>query len=314
MLLISNLCGALTFAVAGAYLRRRATIAGAGGSDESPSNGDAADANAYALISMGLLPATFFLRMAYTESMFLLLLVLTLYGMSCRWPLVVLGLTAGLATAVRPVGVALVLPLAWYVVQSWGFTARSAWRLGFTLPLACWGLAGYVVFQAVEFDQPFAFALTQEDHRVRPLGTVPEKLISLLAWEPLWDAYNPRSTGYWQTLTRMSDGLFSLSFMNPIYFCATASIVLLGAWKRLLTRYEVLLAIPLIAIPFFTRAYEMRMLSQSRFMIVVFPAYIVLGHLLARTPPILAFALLTFSGFLMGFMAAVFAGGGHMSI
>lgn len=313
MVLISNLSGALAFIVAGAYLRLRPQLGCIRHSTSLPSNGTDSDANGYVLLAMGLLPATFFLRMAYTESTFLLLCVLTLYGLSSRWPVVPLALTVGLATAVRPVGVALLLPLAGYIVQSSGITMRSAQRLAWALPLACWGLAAYMVFQGVEFHQPFAFAITQEYHRVRPPGAFADKLLSLFSWEPLWDAYDRGSPGYWQALTHMSCGLFSLSFLNPIYLCATAALVAWGTWKRLLTGYEILLAVPLIVMPYLTRAYEMRMLSQSRFMVVVFPAYIVLGHLLSRLPRLVACSALAFFGFLMGSLAALFPAG-HMSI
>jgi hypothetical protein len=309
MLLVSNLFGALAFAVAGAYLRRRPQLEWHADSACSPAHLARVNALQYAMLSMGLLPATFFLRMAYTESMFLFLSVLTLYGIHRRWPLGALAVTVGLATAVRPVGVALLVPLSWYVVQSSDSKMASLRRLGLTLPLACWGLAGYVIFQAVEFHQPFAFAITQHYHRVRPFGTFTDEVLSLLSWEPIREAYNPGSPGYWQALGHVPSRLFSLDFMNPIYLCATAALIAIGAWKRLLTSYEILLALPLIAIPYFTRAYEMRMLSQARFMVVVFPAYIVLGHLLSRLPRMVACAILAFSGFLMGSLAALFAAG-----
>lgn len=309
MLLVANFFGALAFAVAGAYLRRRAQLGRHEGTPSSPEAGVRAEAINYAILSMGLLPATFFLRMAYTESMFLLLSILTLYGISRRWPLALLAVTVGLATAVRPVGVALLVPLSWYVLQSSGSKMASLRRLGWTLPLACWGLAGYIVFQAIEFHQPFAFAITQHYHRVRPFGTFSDEVLSLLSWEPIWDAYNPGSPGYWQALGHVSSRLFSLDFMNPICLCATAALITIGAWKRWLTSYEIVLALPLIAIPYFTRAYEMRMLSQARFMVVVFPAYIVLGRLLSRLPRVVSCAILAFSGFLMGSLAALFAAG-----
>lgn len=101
----------------------------------------------------------------------------------------------------------------------------------------------------------------------------------------------------------------SLEFANPIYLAGTTALIALGAWKRWLTSYEILLAVPLIAMSYFLRAYEMRMLSQARFMVVVFPAYIVMGNLLARMPPVIANSLLALSGFMMGVYAALFAAG-----
>lgn len=49
-----------------------------------------------------LLPTGVFFRMAYTESTFLLLTVLAMYGMTTRWRPVVVAAVIGLATATRP--------------------------------------------------------------------------------------------------------------------------------------------------------------------------------------------------------------------
>ena len=59
---------------------------------------------------------------------------------------------------------------------------------------------------------------------------------------------------------------------------------MLGAWKRWLNSRENLLGALLILIPYITRSYEMCMLSQGRFMAVVFPIYLVMGHILGRIP------------------------------
>jgi hypothetical protein len=133
--------------------------------------------------------------------------------------------------------------------------------------------------------------------------------MSLLTWEPIRDTYDQFSPGYWRALYDMKSTLFSMEFANPIYLIGTASLVVVGALKRWLTSYEVLLSIPLLVIPYATRAYEMRMLSQGRFAAAVFPVYIVLGHLLARMPTAVAVSLLAFSGLMMGIYAALFAAG-----
>jgi hypothetical protein len=69
----------------------------------------------YVLLALGLLPPTFFMRMAYSESMFLFLTVLAMYGMLRKWPWWGVALIVGLATATRLTGVALLLPLIGYV-------------------------------------------------------------------------------------------------------------------------------------------------------------------------------------------------------
>ena len=114
--------------------------------------------------------------------------------------------------------------------------------------------------------------------------SIGEKLLALASWEPIWSVYLPGTGGYWRGFGDQSLPIFNLQFMNPIYFVGTAALVGIGAWKRWLTCYEILMSVPLLAIPYVTRAYDNAMLSHARFAAVVFPAYIVAGHLLAKLP------------------------------
>jgi hypothetical protein len=306
-LVISNTCCCAAFGIMWAYLRRR-PVHCANDSRVLPGkiSNDVCD---YVLLSMGLVPTTFFFRMAYTESMFLCLALLSLYAISRQWPAVIVALVIGLATAVRPVGACLLLPLCAYIWRRSSSSFQAARQAAIFVPLGCWGLLAYMTYLAFRFHQPLAFAMTQRYHRVRPIGSVSDQVLSLISWEPIRDVYDRSSPGFWQALHYAPNRLFSLEFANPIYLLGTAVLVSLGAWKRWLTRDEVLLAIPLIIVPYFTRAYEMRMLSQARFAAVVFPAYIVIGELLARLPRIVAVSLLALSGLMMGIYAALFAAG-----
>ena len=69
----------------------------------------------YALLSLALFPPTFFMRMAYTESLFLFVTILAMYGMARQWPLWAIASVVGLATATRFAGVALLLPLGIHI-------------------------------------------------------------------------------------------------------------------------------------------------------------------------------------------------------
>jgi len=97
LLLVSHLCLAAACVVLAAYAHRR--------------YGSGHPAAPYALLAFGLFPTTFFFRMAYSESLFLLAALLALYGMERRWPPVVIAALIGLTTGTRAVGVALLSPL-----------------------------------------------------------------------------------------------------------------------------------------------------------------------------------------------------------
>jgi hypothetical protein len=176
------------------------------------------------------------------------------------------------------------------------------------VPLASWGILAYMAYLHFEFGDLLAFAKTQEYWRIRGKTTVSEKALSLLSWEPLWIVYDDYSPCCWNRFGAPSVVL-NMQFANPIYFVAAAVLVAVGAWKRWLTSHEVALSIALLAIPYVTRAYEMCLNSHARFAAVVFPAYIVLGHLLARLPPIVAMSLLALAGAMMGLYTALFAAG-----
>lgn len=72
----------------------------------------------WSLGALGLLPTTFYLRMAYSESTLLCLALLAMYVMARGWRPLVVAAIVGLATAARPVGVALLAPLALYLFSS----------------------------------------------------------------------------------------------------------------------------------------------------------------------------------------------------
>ena len=98
-----------------------------------------------------------------------------------------------------------------------------------------------------------------------------------------------------------------MQFANPIYFIATWGLIGVGWFKGWLNRNELALAAGLLLIPYVTRSHEMCMASMGRFAAVVFPAYLVLGHVLARMPASAAALVLVLSGFWMGMNAALFA-------
>ena len=104
LLLVSH--GALigAFSLMGAYVHQRFPGADAGLAE-------------FTVLAMGLFPTTFYFRMTYTESVFILIILLALYGMERHWGLLAVASIVGLATAARPVGVGLIPVFGLYVWQ-----------------------------------------------------------------------------------------------------------------------------------------------------------------------------------------------------
>jgi len=294
LLVVAHICLAASFVVLGEYARLRF--------------GDApARYVLLVLLSFGLLPITFFFRMTYSEPLFFLCAALALYGMERRWSLGILAGVIGLASATRPVGVALLPPLALHI---W---ARSTTRrsglaaLATFLPLAGWGLGAYMVYQWNAFDDPFAFVKAQDHWRAQapiPLG---EKLLALAALEPVVDVFDSSSPCYWRNQQTDGNPFLSWRLANPLWWLLAGGLIVLGASTSWLNAAEVSLAAGLLLIPYILKGHEMCMSSMGRFAAVVPPVYLVLAHLFLRTPTVGVWAILAACGVLLGVYSAMFA-------
>lgn len=260
------------------------------------------------LLSLGLFPTTFYFRMAYTEAMFLFLVVLSLYAMHRRWPLLWTALVIGLATATRPVGVAL---LAAWLLDLWERSAPS-WRsfgvrCALLCPIACWGLLVYMAYQAWAFNDAFAFAKTQV-HWGRAVDdpTALDRAWRLLTLAPLRDVYSARSPCYWDLPAPRHSALFSMTFANPIYFVSAVAAILVGAQARWLNAKECVLAAMLLLVPYIMQADRMCMVSQARFASVVFPMHLVFAHVLSRLPRTGLVLLVALSSLILALYSALF--------
>ena len=320
LLIVSNTSFFLALIVLGLYVRARYRDADANVVD-------------FVLLSACLFPTACFFRLPYSESTFLLLTVVAMHGIQRRWPTIVVALVVGLATASRPVGVALLAPLALDLWRRHAGLGRRLWRLAVWLPLACWGLAGYMAYQHFAFGDALAFAKTQQHWGVRTAPDLPEHFLALLTLEPIAAVYDHESPAFWARADAHGLPWLSLQFANPLFFLATLALVvaefariLAGRRVRaaiahvesataplrrvpLLDRFEISLSLLLLAIPYFTRGYEMGMASMGRFVAVAFPIYLAFGRWLALLPPAVAAALLALSAFLMAAYSALFAAG-----
>lgn len=311
LLIVSNLSLLAALALLGVYVRERHPTAPAELSD-------------YVVLSAALLPTGCFLRLAYSESTCLLLMLLAMRAMLRRWPLWLIAVTVGLATAACPVGVALLAPFAIHICSRDAhgtqaaprfrdlaprlFAIRNVRRLAIYLPLAAWGLISFLAYEAYAFGDPFATFKAHQIWRVRPLVPWPEKLAALATLEPIRSIYSESgSTLYWANWQPHTLPWFSLQFANPIFFVSAVMLTALGAWRRWLNLEETSLAALMLLIPYLGRGYEMGMNSMGRFVSVVAPLYLVLGQLLVRAPDPLRIMLFSLSAFLLAMYTALYA-------
>ncbi|MGH7137184.1 MAG: hypothetical protein ACREHD_15690, partial [Pirellulales bacterium] len=109
------------------------------------------------LLAFGLLPNTFFCRMAYSEAMFVLVTTVTLYAFEAQWTVPLRCALVGAATAIRPVGISLIVPLAVSILRQPTSRVRLALRLAYAPWVAVWGIGAYMTYQYVAFGDAFAF-------------------------------------------------------------------------------------------------------------------------------------------------------------
>lgn len=205
-------------------------------------------------------PTSLFLSAGYSESLFLALTLSSV--LACRhgsW--LVAGTLGGLAALARPVGVLVVLVLAVEAFQAW--RARrlgpvpSLWRpmLGVALPgLALLGWMGYL---GMRLGDPLAFLHAQD------------------GWHRDLDVP-------WDTFTRFFDGKIALATgfhsLTDLAFTIVGIVGLVLAVRWLRASYALWLGAMLL-VPLMTGS----LVSMPRFVLVMFPLYLVLA-ILARRP------------------------------
>lgn len=260
------------------------------------------------LLALGLWPATFFFRMAYSESLFLAAALLAMYAMERRWSLPLVALVVGFATGVRPVGVALVPVFALHVWRSSTGPGQFLTRAVLLLPLASWGLVAYMIYLQGDFGDPLGFATAQRSWVLRPTPWL-EKLPALLTLEPLWSPYVPGSVAYWRSHLPADQPWLNFALVNPLVFVVTVALLVTGAVKRWLNGGEIVLGGLLLLIPYVTMAHDNLMTSQPRFAAVIFPAYMVMARLLWPLPRWAIAVFFITCAMLLGVYAAYFTAG-----
>ena len=259
------------------------------------------------VLALGLVPTGFFFRVAYSESLFLLVTLLFLWSIESKKKPILVALIAGLATSVRPPGIGLLPALVLYLWRQSQGLKTFLFRLGLLIPLGCWGLAEYITFQYLEFGEPLAFAKTQTNWAMRPSIPWPQKAVALATLEPTRGLLDPSSPAYWATYDADVVPFLSLHIADPFYYLATMGLVVLGAVKRWLTVYECITCLSFLIIPYLAHGYESYNRSFGRFASVALPVYLVAGQLLYRAPKPLVCVFGAVAGFLLGAYAAMFS-------
>jgi hypothetical protein len=211
-----------------------------------------------------IFPFGFFFGMVYTESLFLLLMVVSIHEFRRRrW--VVGGVFGALATATRVNGILMLPALAWFAWRGAGPDTRDRVLAATGLVLAGCGVAAYSLYVYQLSGNPFEWAASIERWGYYPGGApwmADARLVRMLLTHPYAYLAGERMAPY-DTL----NGLSALMFVIATPF----------VWRRFGAGYG-LLMLANLWLPLSSGQYE----GLGRYCSVMFPFFIWLGSIRSR--------------------------------
>ena len=250
-------------------------------------------------LALAFFPTAFFLNAVYTEALFLAVAAGSLWALVVRRDLLLAGVLAALATATRNVGVFLLIPIAYDVINR----RDRTWRSAAAVALVPAGLVAYIVYLWARFGDPLRFSSAQREGWGRrftsPVSTLER------AWEEAGSGLTYLTHPNRVFETESPWPAFDLARTTSLGFLALAVGLIVAAFL-LLPRAEALFAALLVVVPLlYASPTQPALMSLSRFMLVAFPLFFVAGLVLARTRVGLA-AWLAASALAGGYFAALF--------
>lgn len=241
-------------------------------------------------LALAFFPTAFFLNAVYTEALFLMFTTGSIWALCTRRDLLLAGLMGGLAAATRNLGLLLLIPLfiEWYRDRR---EFGSGGLAGiFLVPV---GLLAYGIFLAGRFRDPMISARQQEDYWGR---TFTNPVLTLQqGWQTAVDG-----AGFLLrpvALFMSSSSGPSLEASNTLNFgFLVLLILLLLAGFFVLPLGLFLYSFFIMLLPILTPSLLFPLMSLPRFVLGVFPLFLVLGYLLSRSRPALVVWLVLSAG------------------
>jgi hypothetical protein len=228
------------------------------------------------VLALAFFPTSFFFNAVFTESLFLALSAGAVWAVRVRKDLPLACLLAALATATRTVGVFLLILL---LVEWWRDRRAYGWR-GAYLLLAPAGLLTYMAYLWWRLGNPLAFVNAQGNwgRGAANTGTLPEIALRL-AYEnatALLDPNNYEPFGFERLIIVLS----GQNYLYNLLFFLGALLVLAVGWRRLLPGEFSAYSLILVGVSSVFGPPDNPLISTPRYLLVVFPLFIVLGALL----------------------------------
>lgn len=208
---------------------------------------------------MAVFPTAFFFSAVYSESLYLALVLGAFYfARRAQWP--VCALMGILASSTRNTGLLLVIPLSIIYLRAKDYNIRKLRPDILYLALIPIGLAAYMVFLWKTFHNPLVFVAAQQ----------------------FWNrSFSPPWTNIFLTWRNINSNYFMARNLIDLCFTAIALVLTLMGAKRLRIEYLAYLILGML-VPLFSKAPQAGLYSMPRFLLVLFPLYIIMSGLFKR--------------------------------
>ena len=231
-------------------------------------------------------PTAFFLNAIYTEALFVALAAGSYWAAYVRRDLLLAGILGALAAATRNVGVLLLIPLGYEWLRN---RREFGWRGLLEIALVPVGLLGYMAFLQGRFENPLMFSDAQSLYWSRDFTNPLDTLRA--AWadagrglryvlDPAALFLDPAALPALE-----ASGVINIVFLAVAFVLMNVGFAILPLGLSLFTFVVMLLHLltPNAGIP---------LLGLPRFVLVIFPLFLVLGYMLSRSRTLLFFWLL----------------------
>ncbi len=225
----------------------------------------------YSIALLSFFPTSLFFSAGYTELLALLLTIVFFLLLKDERHLSS-AICVGLATATRPTGIVLLLPLLWGI---WRNFSKQCKRLKISkvvymavaVLLTTSGLWLYMIYLGINFNKPLAFMTAQ---RAWLNGNdVGSKLFKVLTLQPFYHLGDI-----------LRDGL-EVYTLDP-WFLLSFLVLICLFWKRLLVPYKIY-ALAVLLLPYLTVSGGLGFRSFTRYILLAFPVFIIMADMLKQT-------------------------------
>lgn len=247
-------------------------------------------------------PAAYFLRVNYTESLYILGVALLFLGMARKWSLESLIFICGLITAIRPTGVVCVVVL---VIHSWRRLKDKEFlpRAGLVMMIglaSAWGLYCYMLYLGIVFGDPINFYTRQSAWNFPGQGADPlQDWKTILTFRPVW--------GFLPDGGLQSVASYPYDLQNRVSWALAWIVLLFGICKRWLTLEEVAFCVMSLLLFYYFNSLR-GMNSIGRYVLTVLPLFPVMGRMMAVLPQAVQIGIIAL------FAALLFLNGGMFNV